>query len=409
MPLFFACPPSAHTLKISIVDHLETYNSALVAYARDSYEYIQEWDPSIVSENGSQKAHRRKEPLFALKVLRIWGIDENSGLERVQSTLRHCPNITKFTIPDTYDAEVLETFAKVVAEECPRIQSLDCFFGAGGTQDQVAYMIAEALPEQQLRDVRFFTCAEGLVLDKAMLEGALVRHSTTLSRLMIWGDNDIQSDAIQSILVGCVALEELTIGSLSQHQEGQILLLADAVEKPWACTCLKTLGLSVGILHPSYLAEDLYCIRDPPTVLNGTEVELFQSLEMLYRQIGSLPNLEELKLHGRWLAPLGWEKTNSYYNLVSFPGMLSLGDAARGRPGYLGLLGGLKKLKRLLGSVYANTEETRITMGWKEVVWIDEFWPELKVAEFFGEGEKVYKPFVWLQEQRAFNRPRLLF
>ncbi|KAG0293209.1 hypothetical protein BGZ96_003150 [Linnemannia gamsii] len=115
-------------------------------------------------------------------------------------------------------------------------------------------------------------------------------NSISEMSVSLCGDNDIHSDAIQSILMGCVALEELTIGSLSQFQEGQIPLLADAVKNPWACTCLRTLGLSIEILHPSYLAEDLYCSRDPPTVLNGAEVQLFQSFEMLYHQIGSQAN-----------------------------------------------------------------------------------------------------------------------
>lgn len=91
----------------------------------------------------------------------------------------------------------------------------------------------------------------------------------------------------------------------------------------------------------------------------------------------------EKNLHNTQHAVFHWSPSRRHH-LVSFPGMLSLGDAAHGRPGYLRLLGGLKKLKKLVGFVLANTTETRLTMGLREVVWIDEHWPLLQVAGSLG-------------------------
>ncbi|KAF9289430.1 hypothetical protein BGZ88_007750, partial [Linnemannia elongata] len=85
---------------------------------------------------------------------------------------------------------------------------------------------------------------------------------------------------------------------------------------------------------------------------------------------------------------------------TSFPAMLSIRDISTNRPGYLHHLSGLKQLKELRGSISAETDETKVTMGWAEVKWIDQNWPELRKADFFKYGFNVNHQFRWLQDKR---------
>ncbi|KAK3837693.1 MAG: hypothetical protein JOS17DRAFT_731625 [Linnemannia elongata] len=405
--IFFACPPSVEELVLDVKNPWHEYPDRILReYLRGADGGPYAWKSSVVNENESQEIYCRKGPLLALKEATFWDLRETVSVEQIRSIFRHCPNLTNLCIPKIYGGIETKDFARIVGEECPRIESLDGLFFQEVAMD-VIYLIPEALPVQQLRRVRYTSHSRDFVLDTALAEAAFVRHSTTLSRLSIQGSSGIESGAIQVILAGCAALEELRLGTLSHRQLGQHILLADAVERPWACTRLRRLGLRIGLPIPDDFPEDLYCSRDPPIVLHETEVEVFQEFEKLYRTIGSLQDLEELRLYGRWFTAMGEDGAYAHDNLYSFPGMLSLGDTARGRPGYLRLLGGLKKLRILVGSVLANTTETRITMGFREAIWIDEHWPLLEVAGFFMEGEKVYDPFVWLQEQRGFKRPAL--
>ncbi|KAF9137264.1 hypothetical protein BGX30_010406 [Mortierella sp. GBA39] len=66
---------------------------------------------------------------------------------------------------------------------------------------------------------------------------------------------------------------------------------------------------------------------------------------------------------------------------ASFPGLLSLGDEATGRLGYLTYLGGLIKLRDLREHVQATTTETSWTVGRKELELMLDLWPCLRVIE----------------------------
>lgn len=81
--------------------------------------------------------------------------------------------------------------------------------------------------------------------------------------------------------------------------------------------------------------------------------------------------------------------------------MLSIRDTSTNRPGFLHHLSGLKQLRELRGSVSAETTETVVTMGWAEVNWMNQNWPELRQADFFEDIFKVRKQFQWLQDKRT--------
>ena len=79
--------------------------------------------------------------------------------------------------------------------------------------------------------------------------------------------------------------------------------------------------------------------------------------------------------------------------------MLTLGNPKKGWPGYLYLLSGLKKLRRLAGSVNVVTDETKLTVGWREVVFLEQTFLKLEVAEFLPRYIQHPPCFQWLKEQ----------
>lgn len=85
---------------------------------------------------------------------------------------------------------------------------------------------------------------------------------------------------------------------------------------------------------------------------------------------------------GMWTCrdPKTLAKTNAD---ASFPGLLSLGDVETSRLGYLSYLSGLSKSRELRGHDQATTSETSKTFG-KEVEWMMEHWPQLKVVELLS-------------------------
>ncbi|KAG0279104.1 hypothetical protein BGZ95_002240 [Linnemannia exigua] len=111
-------------------------------------------------------------------------------------------------------------------------------------------------------------------------------------------------------------------------------------------------------------------ICTPSFALSTEEKEQFDSLEQLYEQVGRLTDLEMLNVKAFFYDSN--QPTSSNYRVNAFPGMMSVGNRRKGRPGYLRHLRGLSKLKQLAGSVYADTLGTKATMNWMDVTWINE-------------------------------------
>lgn len=144
-----------------------------------------------------------------------------------------------------------------------------------------------------------------------------------------------------------------------------------------------------------------------PIGLTESEQERMSLLQKLYRQLGSLSFLETPKT---FVATMPHRGVN--YCCCSFPGMLALEDKDKGRSGFLGLFGGLKNLKELVGSVSAFTRETRLALGLAEMEWIVEQWPKLERIKLEPPGHPKFRKHEgcrtrsddgclhWLQSQR---------
>ncbi|KAG0290611.1 hypothetical protein BGZ97_006133 [Linnemannia gamsii] len=262
------------------------------------------------------------------------------------------------------------------------------------------------------------------------------RQFNSLTEIRIINGSHIKGTHIQAILWSCSVLEHLTI----KHQNIAATRLKHLVEKDWACTRLKTLEMTVDLRRVDALACKLSRAGRPmPTVNKNT----WMMLKKFYRQLGALTGIEVLNLgiyskelwwmdsegrirdEGEFVATeLDWDddgtwdladdvtteltihERRSHFAVMpdaSFPGLLSLGDKSSGRPGYLSWLSGLTNLRELRGHVQATTSETSRTPGQRELEWMMEHWPSLKVIELLP----AFDEYGWYRNQVDLSPPHI--
>lgn len=208
--------------------------------------------------------------------------------------------------------------------------------------------------------------------------------------------------------------------------------LADAVAFKWASRKLKRLELTVvfsgmnetaisktydNFSYGHIMYDDSndayapYHLSQGPFVPTDSERALFPMLERFYRKLGELTELEYLDLRATPTPSTPASSRESRMSLRSFPGMLSLGNESAGRPGYLRLLEGWKKLKYLKGSMQVYTAETSMTVGQDEFAWMVDNWPCLRQAAFLPPTSEYWdrdyerRPeILWLKD----SKPRLM-
>ncbi|KAG0199400.1 hypothetical protein BGX33_011668, partial [Mortierella sp. NVP41] len=265
-------------------------------------------------------------------------------------------------------------FVKIVVDCCPLLKRV--FVSALANVDGFC-LPADLVTTIQEQQVEEFECndygAGFLEVPEASM--TFLRHSKTLRKVYVES-----SEAMCAVLFVCEVLEDFkTNDGIRSADPSFYINLDGAVSRPWACKGLRHLKLSFGIAR---FDQEPYYNRSPMVTLTDEEQEQFGVLERLYRQIGLLTELSYLDLKALALddqgQPIG--RYLSIWTINSFPALLSLGDEDTGRPGYLALLGGLKKLKVLRGSFYTDTNESKMTMGWPEVRWMTAYWLKLEVA-----------------------------
>lgn len=174
------------------------------------------------------------------------------------------------------------------------------------------------------------------------------------------------------ILENCEALEVLDIQYLT-------IDLEDAIGGPWACLRMRKLLLDIDtkiLRKPSYL-------RFPPSRRSVKEKQLFDRLEILYRQIGELTSLRYLHL-GNLMRDFRKRSIGNY--IQPFPGLLRLSEKEKEIvPGCLELWRGLTRLKEIHGSVAPETPDHKLPVDAAEVDWILRHWPEFAQASFFPD------------------------
>ncbi|KAG0283262.1 hypothetical protein BGZ96_012363 [Linnemannia gamsii] len=348
---------------------------------------------------------RVQEPLINLKRLFVKGFSGWASAANLRSVFAHCPNVTLVRIPcipypllDTNS----NTMGEFVGRACSKINDFtyDARVLDDGLFDYLPCALLEALPAQQLVNFEYRGFFDNINFPGATL--ALLRHSTTLQSIHLRSKSSVNRISFALIFKECVNLTELAIPR-NHPGEGHYITLDDALEYPWACTRLQVLTLSIsGCELPNLREVPPYYLRDVPIDLTEEESQHFARLESLYRNIGTLTDITDLTLrmtkldgNGNPIPPTRLLEPSTY-----MPAMLSLGSVHTGRPGYLHLLAGLKNIDRLVGSVRANTVEAKRTVEWPEAVWMNEHWPQLRIADFYINEKSVTAPFRWLRDRR---------
>ncbi|KAG0295296.1 hypothetical protein BGZ96_012069 [Linnemannia gamsii] len=407
--IFFSCPPSLQSLEI----YLSADEDSL-----EGFSGHQRWPEGLHSKEVSDEecrsvtVPRRQEPLTHLIRLSFSdNIGDDFAMSKADflSILDHSPNLLDLMIPTVSPIGNVQTLAQEVVQRCPKVDRLNQVgIIRNGDAQELMLQILEKLPPQQVQRFGFQGIYPLWMWDA--IEFRFLRHASTLREVIITCILNVDSKAIQVLLVECRALELLDIHRCEdESMESLAITLEDATEFPWACTRIRTLGLTVIIpVLPFYqLSPDVvpYYNRLSPTTLSAAEAEQFHSLEDLYRQLGALTELRWLRLH-TLLSGLGAPDPRSpypranCYRIYPFPGLLNLSCEKTGRPGFLYHLAGLTKLETLLGSVSVTAEETKETVGTAEAVWMEQHWPRLKVAQFFGMEQEITEPFRWFKDQR---------
>ncbi|KAF9091730.1 hypothetical protein BGX23_004879 [Mortierella sp. AD031] len=406
--IFFSC--SATTQKLQI----EMQNAAFdrhLAFAEsfvdiNIMDHVQGYNDHAGVVGGDREVKApifRTMRLFSLTDLALWEMDGGATAKDIVSVFVHCPNIERLTLPNMrgeYDAVLV---AQIIGDLCPNLRQMNCRgWKSNRSNMQLPFEIMSAIPEQGLQEICSYSCYSKL--DDTAIRKSFMRHSAMLQKIVFEACRAIDSRSLGVLLVECPSLEVLQV-TWAEGQRGPTLQLDDATAKPWASRKFTRLSLTIGILALPLINLNLnqmpYYLRPGPVVLTGDESAQFAVLEILYRQIGSLTELEYLDLRVDMVDGFGDSFDDTPYENHCFPGLLSLGNKRTGRKGYLDLLGGLTKLKELRGSVYVRADETEKTVGLREVVWFDDHFPNLQLAEFFSDNESVSDPFKWLQDQRG--------
>ncbi|KAF9933882.1 hypothetical protein FBU30_004050 [Linnemannia zychae] len=250
----------------------------------------------------------------------------------------------------------------------------------------------EALPTQQVAS--FFINGGSLTLDLPITGPSLLRHTTTLQNINLEFHGGIEKSST-TIFENCINLEVLKLFSVSA---GYYIDVTEIQATSWQCLKLRQLDIGVSCCEPPVNPEiQPYYFRSVPITLTRAETEHFTQLERLYLQLGRLTELRRLVVV--MVNPYHEITTGTAYMPNTLPALMTLGDESNGRPGYLHYLAGLTKLEFIGGSMDADTEEAKATVGWAEVAWIYEHWPRLHTALIFKLPPNIENPFVWLQNK----------
>ncbi|KAG0073086.1 hypothetical protein BGZ89_012154 [Linnemannia elongata] len=409
--IFFSCPTAIQKIQIDMQDIAadQYLASADSIHERDRTDRNHGFNGGIDEDDSEVESPTlRTERLINLKELALWEMDKSTTAQDIVALFIHCPSIETLTLSNirgSYDTEIVAQF---VGELCPRLRQISCreWRGEGQTK-QLPFRIMSAIPEHGLQEINCHSSS--FILNDAVARKSFARHSITLETVVFDTCVGVNSQSLAVILAECPNLVVLQV-TWSHIYKGPALHLEDAISAPWGSNKFRRLSLTIGIpvIHPTDASERPYYMQKGPVVLTEAETERFALLEKFYKQIGSLHELEFLDLRVDMVNALGEVFDDTTYEQLSFPGLLSLGNKRTGRVGYLDLLSGLNKLKELRGSVYARTDETEKTMGLREIVWIDQFWPRLELAEFLFENEPVSEPFQWLQVRTILQECRSL-
>ncbi|KAF9135547.1 hypothetical protein BGW39_002295 [Mortierella sp. 14UC] len=379
--------------------------------------------------------------------------------------LKLCSNIEALDVPlvtgDTL--ENVGVVAKVFKDLCPRIQELSVELIHFDHHGLNILPIMEEIEPHTLQRWSMGWYSDSW---KSRTLEVIQRHSETMREIRFPRTYSFKSSTIQGILTTCRALEHLGIGG---DLAVRLKLWLDDIEPntTWVSTRLRYLKLTVDwndkqdkLNPPKPKQEPTVCmslglINDKMNAILASRMRLGIPSEqakpdgheelagvmareanerrrtrliLFYKQLGNLTNLEVLDLRGTSGFPEE-EPSNELrpYTEYALPRLLSLADddeattapreqgrtkqERRGKKvGYLSELGGLAKLRELRGSFRIDRHIVKTYMGQREVEFMHQRWPELRLIELLPPDYETREGFVvpshirWFMEQRPFTK-----
>ncbi|KAF8948452.1 hypothetical protein BGZ47_004841 [Haplosporangium gracile] len=335
----------------------------------------------------------RTEPLANLRYLRLPDNYRGYHADQICPFLEQSPRLETWCIPCIAESADTEAITRTIRTHCKKVKKLYNEMPYANYKSEFAMSVMEAAMEPQQLERLALTGYHDEWPDR--MAASIQRHGQVLQQIRLQGCHRLTSSTIHAILTSCWALQHLEV--VGGYPSRIAISLKDAGSSmEWVCKDLRHLVIYVDVnfIHTG--------IEQPPWAL----------LEKLYRHIGSLQQLAFLDLRG---AAVIFDTTyvNSAqevnYPKLTFPGLLSLGDASTGEPGYLSLLKDLKRLKTFQGSVWLDNVRVQEPIGQAEAEWIYENWPSLRLVEFLdftNHSALKERPYLkWLKERI----PRLQF
>lgn len=400
----------------------------------------------------------RQDPLYHLTRLKFpWNM---LGYEQDQLVpmMKVCPNVKAWDVPLTRSERLFGNMSGAVKDLWPHLQELSCKMIHFDYHGQGVLPILEGIEMNRLQVWEMGSYSDSWptrTLD------AIQRHSETLREIRFPWTHSFKSSTIQGILTSCQALELLEIGGAEAFRIKLWLEDMDP-EAPWVSTRLRflkivvdwndkrdkpypppkpdpTVQMSINVCNErmSAILASRMRLGKPASVTKPTfkdesiEVDVFEAnrrrwarLQWFYTQLGTLTELEVLDL--RATTGFAEEEPNKVlrpYTEFTFPRLLCLsedeatvgemvqkGRRQQGKVGYLRELSQLRKLRELRGSFRIDRPAVKTYISLKEVEFMHEHWPELRIVEFLPEGYETLEDgsipshMQWLIEQRPFTK-----
>ncbi|KAF8934608.1 hypothetical protein BGZ47_010295, partial [Haplosporangium gracile] len=331
---------------------------------------LQFWESQ--QRNGDELMSRpdRCEPLMELIEVKLWTFVKGITEDEVVWLIEHCCKVKDLAISSFEHDIDPKAVANIIKTFCTRIRRLTFKDpeSEGDWNVMLPFEVLSAMPDQQLQEIDYRGAMYKMTKD--MAQSSIIRHSATLTTIVLKYCHQIASDAIQAVLVECTVLNDFQV-SWHEDEVVSFLHLADAIAMPWASNKFTRLSLTIGIPRlQCERGQRLYYQRAPRCVLSLQEKRQFAQLECLYRQLASLQDLVHLDLRALVTHAINGSIEDPFYFNHTFPAMMSLVDPKSGRPGFLELFTGWTKLEVLRGSFNVSTDETLKTMGCPESMWL---------------------------------------
>ncbi|KAG9063360.1 hypothetical protein KI688_004242 [Linnemannia hyalina] len=350
--IFFSCPSSL--VELTLAYSVDSPGSATVSIpAAGDWDFDQ--GPLVL----------RDTPLHHLVYLALPGMAASDMAPFIHTILGHSPALKTLKFP-FFDYLSISSITKGIAELCPRLTHLS--FPQGGRDLQITNVL-EGFPVQQLQSLY---CSSLMEPVWTSLVATWKRHSTTLRRIEFTNTSHFSGLIIKGALTTCEALETFRVTG----NAGVVSLSLDnAVESEWVCKRIKVLDIVVLIY--AHKTSPKFTTDPSKETWTKDDHRNWEVLGKFYSRIGSLTELQELNL----------QTVSSTYkpapsSETAFPGLFALEDADSGQIGHLSKLTGLTKLRVLRGSVRWTIPEVMERIGKREVDWVVDHLPALRVATF---------------------------